>query len=195
MAGGTLNESGRLQTDPDLRPNIVAQMWARLVDGLAVLGTAMIGVLMAMICADIVARNLLGASLPLISELSAITLVMIVFLQLGTAVRHGRLARIEFFSDWLGRKTPRGALLLNMLWALAGLACCALIAWSTWSILLRDYNHDEFIGVTGIMTMPVWPFRAMILLGVSVAALQFLVLALRDLFAVFRPQVQRSVGQ
>nr|WP_272210295.1 TRAP transporter small permease subunit [Marinicella sp. W31]MDC2876163.1 TRAP transporter small permease subunit [Marinicella sp. W31] len=54
-------------------------------------------VLMLVISADIFMRNLLGASLPLVSELGALLLVMIVSLQLATTIRADRLARTEIF--------------------------------------------------------------------------------------------------
>lgn len=184
MTGTGLNQTGQ-ETAPLFTK--AERVWNALVDGLAALGTAMIGFLMAMICADIVARNILGSSLPLVSELSAITLVMIVFLQLGTAVRHGRLARIEFISGWLAGVAPRFAALLGCFWNVLGVAICAAIAWSTWRIFARDFAANEFIGVTGMMTMPVWPFRLLILLGVGIAALQFLLLALQDLRLALKP--------
>lgn len=155
-----------------------ARLWAALVDGMAALGTLMIGLLMAMICADIAARNMFGSSLPLISELGALTLVMIVFLQLGTTIRHNRLARIEFFLLWLERKSPRMLALVSGLWELAGVVVCALIAWSTLGILRRDIGSMDFIGVTGVMTAPTWPFRVLILAGIVVATIQFLIRAL-----------------
>jgi hypothetical protein len=77
------------------------------VDGLGVLGTLLIGVLMVIICADIVARNALGASLPLVSELGAMLLVMIVALQLATTVRADRLARTEIFYLPFRERRPR----------------------------------------------------------------------------------------
>lgn len=192
---GTGPDRGARQNGP--LPPKAARIWNGLVDGLAALGTAMIAGLMAMICADIVARNLLGSSLPLISELSAITLVMIVFLQLGTAVRHGRLARIEFISGWLAEVAPRAAAAMGALWNLIGVAICGLIAWSTWGIFSRDVAAGQFIGVTGMMTMPVWPFRLLILTGVGVAALQFLLLALRDFGVALKAATpsERSAGQ
>lgn len=162
---------------------LAARLWTLGVDGLAALGTLMIVVLMTMICADVLARNLIGGSLPLISELGALTLVMIVFLQLGTAVRNDRLARTDFFMDFVAARSPRAAAALGGLWALFGLAVCAGIAWSTWGILGRDLDHRNFIGVPGVMTLPTWPFRALILLGITVATLQFVIqaaLAFRD---------------
>ena len=155
--------------------SVPMRMWSRAVDGLAALGTLMIVVLMAMIFCDVLARNLIGGSLPLISELGALTLVMIVFLQLGTTVRNNRLARTDFFLALMEDRSPRAAAFVAGLWDLFGIAVCAGIAWSTWGILWKDYDHSEYIGVTGVATVQTWPFRALILVGVAVAALQFVI--------------------
>lgn len=151
------------------------KLWAVGVDGMAALGTLMIVVLMAMIFADVLARNIIGGSLPLISELGALTVVMIVFLQLGTAIRNDRLARVDFFMDFVEARSPRAAAALTGVWHLIALAVCAAIAWSTWTILLKDLSARDFIGTPGVMTAPTWPFRVLILLGAIVATLQFLV--------------------
>lgn len=167
-------------------PSLPGRLWASLVDGTAALGTFMIGLLMVLISADILARNIVGGSLPLISELGALTLVMIVYLQLGTTIRHNRLARIEFFLIWLEGKSPRGLAVLNALWELAGAAMCAAIAWSTLGIFRRDLGSMEFIGVPGIATMPTWPFRALILAGATIAIIQFLIRAADELRSAAR---------
>ena len=161
---------------PSLEP-LPLRLWNHAVDGLAALGTLMIVVLMGMIFADVLARNLIGGSLPLISELGALTLVMIVFLQLGTTVRNDRLARTEFFLDAVEARRPRLAAFFTGIWHLFGIAVCAGIAWSTWGILMRDLSARNFIGIPGVATMPTWPFRSFILLGIAVATLQFVVQA------------------
>jgi len=153
------------------------RFWNLAVDGLAALGTAMIVFLMIIIVADVVVRNLVGASLPLIAELGALTVVLIVFLQLGTTVRNDRLASTEFFLDAVGDSRPAVAAAIRAVWDLFGAAVCAGIAWSSWGILWRDYAHREFIGITGVLTMPTSPFRALIFLGAVVAAAQFVLMA------------------
>ncbi len=153
------------------------RLWDRSVDGLAALGTLMIVILMAMIACDVVARNLIGGSLPLVSELGALTLVMIVYLQLGTTIRNERMARTDFFFTLMEGRSPRIAAFVSGLWDLFGIAVCAGIAWSTWGILVKDLDHGEYIGVTGVATLQTWPFRALILLGAAVAAIQFTVQA------------------
>jgi TRAP-type C4-dicarboxylate transport system permease small subunit len=157
------------------------RFWNRGVDGLAALGTAMIVALMVMIVADVLVRNLFGASLPLIAELGALTVVLIVFLQLGTAIRNDRLASTDFVLEALSARRPAAGAALRAVWDMVGAALCAGIAWSSWGILWRDIEHREFIGVTGVLTMPTSPFRALIFIGAVVAAIQFVLLAVKRL--------------
>lgn len=148
-----------------------------MVEGFAALGTVLIGGMMLIICADIVARNVMGGSLPLVSELGALLLVMIVALQLAAAVRTDRLARTEIFLIPFSRKHPHGAALLSALFCLAGAAMVGGMAWATVGTLAKDWNSNEFIGTPGLGTLPTWPFRAFILLGLTIAAIEFVVRA------------------
>jgi TRAP-type mannitol/chloroaromatic compound transport system permease small subunit len=159
----------------------IARGWTVLVDGLAALGTVLVGVLMAIICADVVARTLMGASLPMVSELGALALVMIVYLQLATTIRHDRLARADFIFGPLQASRPRAAALLGAAFDLAGLAMLTLIALSSLQIVLGDLSNREYIGVTGVMTLPTWPFRALIVLGIATAAVEFLLRTVQGL--------------
>lgn len=156
-------------------------IWQRLVDSLAVLGTVLIGLLMLLICVDIVARNSMGASLPLISELGALTVVMIVYLQLATTIRADRLARTEIFLEVFRQSYPRLGATLTALFDAIGAAMIGLMAWSTIRIFEKDFASGEFIGVPGIATIPTWPFRILILLGLAVASVEFLLRALSAL--------------
>ncbi|MEZ5666016.1 MAG: TRAP transporter small permease [Alphaproteobacteria bacterium] len=157
--------------------SLPARLWLGVVEGFAALGTVLIGGLMVIICADIVARNVLGGSLPLVSELGALLLVMIVALQLGAAVRADRLARTEIFMVPFARRHPRGGALLSALFCLVGGAAVGCMAWATVGTLVKDWNSDEFIGTPGLGTLPTWPFRAFILVGLAVAAIEFVVRA------------------
>ena len=98
---------------------------------------------------------------------------MIVYLQLAATVRANRLARTEIFLTPLARRSPRAAALLSAAFDLVGALVLGLLAWSTVAILQKDFGSGEFIGVRGIATLPTWPFRALILTGSAVAAVQF----------------------
>jgi len=160
--------------------SLPARVWGGVVNTLAALGTAMIAGLMIVICADIVARNGLGASLPLVSELGALLLVMIVCLQLAATVRADRLARAGLFIDPLRAKRPRASSALEVVFSLAGAVIVGMMAWATFGVLLTDWERGEFIGTPGLGTLPTWPFRLFILIGLTVASLEFVSRAIRS---------------
>ena len=61
---------------------------------------------------------------------------------------------------------------------IAGAAMIGLIAWASIRILQKDLASGEFIGTPGLGTLPTWPFRLLILIGMAVAALEFAAVAL-----------------
>jgi TRAP-type mannitol/chloroaromatic compound transport system permease small subunit len=164
----------------------IARLWAAVVDGFAAVGTLMIGVLMVIICADIVARNAIGGSLPLVSEMGALLVVVLVALQLGATVRAGRLARTEFLLGTLEARAPRAAALLGAAFGALGAFVLGKIALATLGVLQKDWASAEFIGVPGIATLPTWPFRLLILCGFAIAALEFARTALAALARLVR---------
>lgn len=157
------------------------RIWHRVVETFAALGTVLIGVLMLIICADIIARNTMGASLPLVSEGGALLVVTLVALQLAATVRAGRLARTEVFIVPVARRFPRVGALLNGLFDLVGAVVLGLIAWATLRVVEKDFSAAEFIGVSGIATLQTWPIRVLILAGFTIAAIEFAVRAITAL--------------
>ncbi len=155
------------------------RVWNGVVESFAALGTVLIGGLMLIICADIVARNTMGASLPLVSELGAMIVVLIVALQLAATVRANRLARTEIFITPFTDRFPRAGAGLEALFDLIGAAVIGGIAWASIRILDKDWQSAEFIGTPGLGTLPTWPFRALILAGFAIAAIEFVVRILR----------------
>jgi TRAP-type C4-dicarboxylate transport system permease small subunit len=147
--------------------------WRRLVEAFAALGTVLIGVLMIIICADIIARNIMGASLPLVSEGGALLVVTLVALQLAATVRAGRLARTEVFIVPFSEAFPKTGAVLNGFYNLVGALVLGIIAWASIRVVQKDISAVEFIGVTGIATLPTWPFRVLILTGFAVASIEF----------------------
>lgn len=159
---------------PQKHRHPVQRVWAILVDGLSALATAFIAVLMLVICADIVARNGFGSSLPLVSELGAMIVVLIVALQLPTAISADRLARVELLLDAIGAFKPSIVSILNAIFCLCGAIILALVAWASFGIFNSAIGSNDFIGIPGVATLPTWPFRALITIGMTVAALEYL---------------------
>ncbi len=159
--------------DTGARATLPMRVWGGLVDGLGAIGSLLIVALMLVICADVLSRNIFGSSLPLVSELGALMVVMIVYLQLATTLRHDRLARADIFYSNFRAMHPRKGAFLGALFDLAGAWIIGVMALATLRVLERDIASSQFIGITGVMTLPTWPFRAAILAGMTIAGVQF----------------------
>jgi len=153
----------------------------RVADVLNAIGSLVIGAVMVLMCADVLARNLANRPLDGVAELVATSIIVIVFLQLPATLRHGRMARADLFIDPFVARHPRAGQQLRALFSLAGLFASGVIAYATWPLLARAWVDAEFLGVQGVFTFPTWPMRAVVVLGATLAALQYLLLAWRDL--------------
>ncbi len=161
-------------------PSAPSSLYGRLVDGLNAAGSVVIGLVMLLMCADVLLRNLINHPLDGVAELVATSIVVIVFLQLPATLRHGRMSRADLFIDPFIQRRPRAGKRLRALFSLAGIFACGVIAYATWPLLARAWGDSEFFGVEGVFTFPTWPMRAVVLLGAVLAALQYLLLTVQD---------------
>ena len=148
----------------------------RLADGLTrvlmVLAAGWAFVLCFFILADIIFR---AANVPLqgTKEIVANSVVMIVFLQVGYAVRSGSMLRADFLVVALGPRVQRVIMVAGLLLG------AALFLFLTNAAILpaeRSFLNGEFDG-EGALRVPVWPARWMIVFGSALAALNYLILA------------------
>ena len=135
------------------------------------IGTAWIGVLMAIIVADVVGRNFLDAPITGVSEIAARSVVAIVFLQVAAAILQKRLTRADFLIRRIEGSSPRAVALIEAVFCLTGAVVFALILWASWPKFVDAWATSEFFGVQGVFTIPTWPFRGITVLGSAVAAL------------------------
>ncbi|HEX9684991.1 MAG TPA: TRAP transporter small permease subunit [Burkholderiales bacterium] len=143
---------------------VIAALWAM---GLSVL-----------IVADIIGNNLVGHAIPGVREIVISSVVMIVYLQLGYAIRSHSMLR----SDTLLLAMP---VLLRRIALAAGYALGAvlfiMILRGTISPAAYAWSTSEFWG-EGALRVPVWPTRFMILAGAALAIVNYVVAALIDVF-------------
>jgi TRAP-type C4-dicarboxylate transport system permease small subunit len=151
----------------------VGRLLARVGDGLAAVSTLLIALLMLLIAADAAARNLMGASLPLVSEFGAALLVAIVHLALAATVRANRLARTDMVLTALAASHPRLAAGLSAFYDLAGAVMLGMIGRAGLLARQRDIAGEKSSGIQGVLTFPVWPFGLAFVPGLAVAAAQF----------------------
>ncbi|RMF41557.1 MAG: TRAP transporter small permease [Alphaproteobacteria bacterium] len=151
----------------------------RLTKTLMVIGAAWAFILCFFILADIIFR---AANMPLqgTKELIANSVVIIVFMQLGFAVRSQSMLR----ADFLVAKLPRPVRRLLILLGLAlGAAFFFFLLKSGITPALRSFANDEFDG-EGALRVPVWPARFAILVGAGLAGINYLLLCLNELLSL-----------
>lgn len=165
------------------------QSWfGALIDGLNAIGSILIFAIMALICADVLARNIFNQPINGVAELVAASIVMIVFFQLASALRHGRMAQADIFIAGFTRKHPRLGHGLQTLFYLAGAAMLAIIFDGTLPVYLNAVERQLFMGVEGVFTFPIWPIRLVVLICAAVTVLQYLLLAVHQARLVLSPR-------
>jgi TRAP-type mannitol/chloroaromatic compound transport system permease small subunit len=155
--------------------------FGKVVDGFNAVGGVLIFLVMLLTVADVFARNALGRPIDGVSELIGSAVIMIVFTQLASTLRHGRMSRAELFIEPLIARRPRAGHLLQAVFGVVGALVCAVLVYATWPKLVYAWTTDEFMGVEGIFTAPMWPMRLCVVLGAALTLVQYLVLVHRDL--------------
>jgi TRAP-type C4-dicarboxylate transport system permease small subunit len=136
-------------------------------------------VLCFIILTDIIGRGVFNAPLHGTKEIVANSIVMIVFLQAGYAIRSRSMLRADFLVNLLPAGAQKAILLLGYL---LGAAFFVLMITGGWELAVRSFVNGEFEG-EGALRVPVWPTRWMILIGGALAILNYLVLIYLDVFA------------
>jgi len=151
------------------------------------LGSIWIAALMILINADVISREALTAPIRGVSEIVALSIIGIVFLQIAHTLWSGRITRSDSLIDRLVRTRPAIGHGLDALFNLAGAAVMAVLCWASWPYFLRAFEEAEYVGALGDFTAPTWPVRLIILLGSGVTSLTFLALAFRAVRQAGRP--------
>jgi TRAP-type C4-dicarboxylate transport system permease small subunit len=144
------------------------------------LGTVWIFLLMLIIVTDVIGRTAFTRPLPGVPELVSLSIVAIVFLQLPHALRSGRITRVETLSDWLAKRAPRFGASLQGVYSLLGAALFIGLFVALRPLFEQAWTNNDYVGVEGYVTYPVWPVRLFMLIGCVGGAIQYLLFALDD---------------
>ncbi len=149
----------------------------RLTKFLMILGALWAFVLCFFILAEIVSRAI---NMPIsgTKEIVANSVVMIVFLQVGYAVRSNSMLR----ADFLVLAMPRWAQKALLIFAFAlGAALFFFLLKAGIKPAIRSFENWEFDG-EGALRVPVWPTRWMIIFGAGLAGINYVLLAIVEIF-------------
>jgi TRAP-type C4-dicarboxylate transport system permease small subunit len=156
----------------------IVQLSDKVSKALMVMAAAWAFVLTFIIIADITSRGLFNDPLNGTREIVANSIVMIVFLQAGYAIRSRSMLSAEFLIDLFPLRIRRIVLALGYL---LGAGFFLLIIVGGWDLAIASWVGGEFEG-EGALHVPAWPTRFMILIGSGLAVVNYLVLAYLDLF-------------
>jgi TRAP-type C4-dicarboxylate transport system permease small subunit len=142
-------------------------------------------ILTFIIMADIIGRGVFNDPVNGVREIVANSIVIIVFLQAGYAIRSRSMLSAEFVIDLFPFWARRAALALGYL---LGVAFFVLIIWGGWQLAIDSWTGGEFEG-EGALRVPAWPTRFLILIGSALAIINYLVVAYLD---VVRPEDKKG---
>lgn len=153
------------------------QLTDRITKALMVLAAFWAFVLCFITLADIIFRAL-NYPLQGTKEIIANSVVIIVFLQIGFAVRSRSMLGADFLINIFGPNTRRYLAIFGFL---LGALFFAILFKGAIGPALRSYANGEFDG-EGALRVPVWPTRFTILIGSGLAVINYLALAAIEAF-------------
>ncbi len=137
---------------------------------LCIAGVVLAGIV-ASIAIDIVGRVVFATPVRGVTELVSIAIPTLVFLSLPELLFSNRLIRSEPLARLLARHAPRTAAHMNATFSVVGAVIALAIAMPTAAALWYAVASDEFLGVEGDFTVPVWPAKLSIVLGAGLLAI------------------------
>jgi TRAP-type C4-dicarboxylate transport system permease small subunit len=136
---------------------------------------------MVVINIDAFGRTFFHAPLHGVNEFTELSLVGILFLQIGDATRRCRLTRSDGFLNILLRSRPPAGRVLAAFFDLLGALFMVLIIVGSVPLLMDAINYGHYVGEEGLVTFPVWPVKLVVVIGSAVMLVQFLLFARRRL--------------
>ena len=142
-----------------------------------------------LVMGNIIGRTVFDAPIYGTAEIVAASIVIVVFLQAGYAIRSRSMLKADFIIDHFSPLVRRVVLAFGYL---LGAAFFLMIVTGGVDLAVHSWVAGEYEG-EGALRVPSWPTRFMILFGSGLACLNYLVMAYLD---VFRPdQLETAVDE
>jgi TRAP-type C4-dicarboxylate transport system permease small subunit len=138
-----------------------------------------------LVMANIIGRTVFSAPIYGTAEMVATSIVIIVFLQAGYAIRSRSMLRADFLVVLLPENVQRALLAMGYL---LGAAFFLMIITGGWHESINSFVNGEYEG-EGALRVPSWPARWTVIVGSGLAVINYLVMAYID---VFKPKMLNS---
>jgi TRAP-type C4-dicarboxylate transport system permease small subunit len=160
-------------------------LFEMLLSALNSVATIWIVALMVVINIDIFGRTAFASPLPGVPEFVRLSIVGIIFLQIGHTLRAGRITRADGLIRLAERRWPRFGFALQGLYSLCGVALFVILLQASAPLFVNAWTRGEYTGIEGYVTYPVWPVRLFILVGCACAAIQYAIFAWQQFMTAF----------
>lgn len=144
-------------------------LFGRLLSSLNLLASLIILGLMLIITADVVGRAFFSYPLYGIPEITKLSIICMVWLQMAHALRERHHLRSTLLLSAMPLTASRTVVALN---CLVGAAMMILIAYYSFPELLRAWRTNVFEGEHPVR-IPVWPIWAVVVGGSALTALEY----------------------
>lgn len=134
-----------------------------------------------LVMANIIGRSVFDSPIYGTAEIVAASIVIIVYLQAGYAIRSRSMLKADFLVVHLPDIVQRVFLAIGYL---LGAAFFLMIITGGWEESVLSYTEGEFEG-EGALRVPSWPARWTVIIGSGLATINYLVMAYID---VFKPE-------
>ena len=138
-----------------------------------------------LVMANIIGRTYFDFPIYGTAEIVAASIVIVVFLQAGYAIRSRSMLKADFLVNHLPDKVQRTLLGIGYL---LGAAFFLMIITGGWEESIASYVEGEYEG-EGALRVPSWPARWTVLIGSGIAMMNYLVMIYID---VFKPELLDS---
>ena len=133
--------------------------------------------LMLLVVSDVSMRFFFNAPIAGVNEIMEISIVAMLYMQVTQALRDDRHTRSNAFFTLVMARNPHAGHVLHMLFCTAGCALMVTILWAAVPKVLEAYESSYTIGTRGVLLVPEWPVRLVIVYGCTLMAIQFAILA------------------
>lgn len=163
---------------------IVRREVDRVTMALNIIGTLLIIGLMVLINADVIGRGAFNLPVSGVPEMVSMSIVAIVFLQVGQTFRMGRLTRTDALLGAVGRRSPRLRAMLELVFCTGAIAIMLELLTASWPLFVKSWERNTYEGTIGDFTAPIWPVKLIILIGCATLIIQLVVAAIIALSTV-----------
>lgn len=138
-----------------------------------------------LVMGNIIGRTYFDAPIYGTAEIVSASIVIVVFLQAGYAIRSRSMLKADFLVTRLPEAAQRFFLAIGYL---LGAAFFLMIITGGWQESVTSFIEGEYEG-EGALQVPSWPARWTVIIGSGLAMLNYLVMAYID---VFQPELLNS---